>query len=122
MSRSRTQPLLAWQRSLYQDNHTTRASLIIHAVTCPMFIAGNLALIAAPFASGWLALSGLVTSAVAMAAQGRAHKMEAVPPVPFDGALDALSRIFAEQWITFPRFVLDGGFAAAWARTRGSAG
>ena len=25
-----------------------------------------------------------------------------------------LARIFAEQWITFPRFVLGGGFARAW--------
>lgn len=112
----RTQPLLAWQRSLYDDNHTTRRSLVVHALTNPMFIAGNLALAAAPFASGWLALTGALMSVVAIAAQGRAHAREPVAPVPFDGPADAVARIFAEQWITFPRFVIDGGFARAWRR------
>lgn len=52
--------------------------------------------------------------AAAVAAQGRGHAREATRPVPFRGAADVAVRIVVEQWVTFPRFVLSGGFAAAW--------
>ena len=48
--------------------------------------------------------------AVSMILQGRGHKGEAVPPAPFSSPANALSRIFLEQWITFPRFVLTGAW------------
>jgi hypothetical protein len=53
-----------------------------------------------------------------MAVQGRGHRLEKNAPVPFRGPLDVLARIFVEQWVTFPRFVLSGGFARAWRATR----
>ncbi|MFY0580939.1 hypothetical protein ACN28S_47860 [Cystobacter fuscus] len=68
---------------------------------------------AAPFTSFAWALPGVVAMVGAMAAQGRGHRMESVAPVPFRGPWDVLARIFAEQWVTFPRFVLSGGFARA---------
>jgi hypothetical protein len=110
----RSQPLLQWQRSLYDDNHTGRGTLLVHALTNPLFLLGNLALVTSPVTSLWAALAGLAMMAVAMAAQGKTHARERVAPVPFDGPLDAAARIFAEQWVTFPRFVMDGGFARAW--------
>jgi hypothetical protein len=33
-----------------------------------------------------------------------------VPPEPFTGPLNAVARIFLEQWITFPLFVLSGSW------------
>jgi hypothetical protein len=63
---------------------------------------------------GLTALGGLVLLPLAMAAQGRGHRLEKVPPAPFAGPLDVVARIFAEQLITFPRFVLSGGFTRAW--------
>jgi hypothetical protein len=54
--------------------------------------------------------------AVSMALQGRGHRGEVNPPVPFSGAGNALARIFLEQWITFPRFVLTGGWWQAFRR------
>jgi len=53
---------------------------------------------------------------LAMALQGRGHRRESEPPAPFEGWLDAILRIFAEQLITFPRFVLSGEFARSWRR------
>ena len=111
---NRGQPLIPWQWSLYPDNHRARRNLVLHVLTVPLFQAGGLALLAAPFVSGWLALGGVVAMALAMAVQGAGHRGESVPPVPFAGPLDALSRIFVEQWITFPRYVLSGRFAARW--------
>ena len=57
-----------------------------------------------------LALGGMLLS---IALQGRGHRSEFVPPEPFVGPGDAISRILLEQWITFPRFVLSGGWLRA---------
>ena len=40
----------------------------------------------------------------------RNRRRERETPVPFDGAVDFVSRFVAEQWVTFPRFVLSGGW------------
>jgi hypothetical protein len=51
---------------------------------------------------------------VAFVLQAVGHKREANAPEPFRSPLDVLARILVEQFITFPRFVLSGGFARAW--------
>ncbi|HEX6239498.1 MAG TPA: hypothetical protein VFZ61_01340, partial [Polyangiales bacterium] len=58
-------------------------------------------------------LGGGLAMLLAMAAQGSGHRHEANPPPPFRGPLDVVLRIFAEQWITWPRFVLSGGLRRA---------
>jgi hypothetical protein len=103
----------AWQWGLYPDGHKTKTNLIIHILTVPMFQLGFLSLLSTPLV-GWSGLSGLVGMVIAVAAQGRGHKGEPTAPVPFLGPLDMLSRLFFEQWVTFPRFVLSGGFGRAW--------
>jgi hypothetical protein len=117
-SASRDDGLLAWQWSLYNDNHRDHRNLIIHAFTNPLFLAGTIAIPLAIATRWWLAPIGLVMMGLAMALQGRGHKLEAVPPVPFRGPGDVIARIFVEQWITFPRYVLSGGFARAWREAR----
>jgi hypothetical protein len=114
MSTTRDEPILSWQWKLYPDNHRNRSTLAVHAVTNPLFLAGNLAIAAAPVTSWSNALVGLVVSGFAFALQGRTHRRERVAPEPFLGAGDVVKRVFAEQWITWPRFVLTGGFARAW--------
>jgi hypothetical protein len=106
--------ILSWQWSLYADGHRDRRNLALHAATVPVFMAGTLLVVAAPLVAVWTALAGAAAMAGAMAAQGRGHRGEAVAPVPFAGPADLLARIFLEQWVTFPRFVLSGGFARAW--------
>jgi hypothetical protein len=99
----------------YSAVHASRANLLLHAVTVPIFCAGTVAVLAAPFASAWLAL-GAVGMLAALAAQGRGHRAEPNRPAPFRGPGDFVARIFFEQWVTFPRYVLSGGFACAWRR------
>ena len=113
--------LLAWQWQLYGDNHVDRRNLALHIVTNPLFLLGNVfaaASAAAAVAYDVRCAAGVVVGAaasvLAVALQGRGHRGEAVAPVPFDGAGDVVSRIFVEQWITFPRYVLSGRFAQAW--------
>ena len=106
--------LLKWQWSLYPDAHQDRRNLALHVATAPLFELGTLALIVSPVAGWPLAAAGALGMLTAVVAQGRGHKLEAVAPAPFRGAADVAARLFVEQWITFPRFVLSGRFARAW--------
>lgn len=106
--------LLHWQWQGYARNHQARSNLLLHIVLVPLFLAGNIALVIGVVRlSMWLALAGIVASFISIALQGRSHKVERNPPEPFTGAGNALSRIFLEQWVTSPRFVLSGGWLRA---------
>jgi uncharacterized membrane protein YGL010W len=111
--------LIAWQWRDYGRNHTDRLSLVLHMVGVPMFIAGVLAAARHLVHGEWFgAAIALVVVAVGFAIQGIGHKREAEPPVPFDGPADFVSRIFIEQFVTFPRFVLTGHWLRHLAGTR----
>ena len=68
----------------------------------------------------WIeAVAGAACTFLSIALQGRGHRREEpVPPVPFSSSGNALARIFLEQWITFPRFVLSGGWSRALREAR----
>jgi hypothetical protein len=108
--------LLTWQLSNYPDAHRTHNNLVVHLLTVPLFMGGTVA-IALAWLSPWL-LFGVAAMMLSMVLQGRGHAHEPAPPRPFRGVRDVIVRIFAEQWITFPRFVLSGGFARAWRSDR----
>ncbi|WP_156341324.1 hypothetical protein [Pseudanabaena sp. 'Roaring Creek'] len=40
--------------------------------------------------------------------QGKGHSLEKHTAEPFSSPINGIMRIFLEQWITFPRFVLSG--------------
>jgi hypothetical protein len=75
---------------------------------------GTIVMVAEPLLGAWWAVGGGAAMVGAMALQGRTHRLEATAPVPFRGPLDIVTRILAEEWITFPRFVLNGEFGRAW--------
>lgn len=98
----------------YPRYHQSRPNLLLHIVLVPLFLAGNVGLLAALIERRWLgAIAAAALMVVSLAMQGRAHRMEPVAPEPFASPRDALSRIFLEQWVTFPRFVLSGGWTRA---------
>lgn len=109
----RSSGLLRRQWDSYGIYHQNRANLIIHVVAVPAFMLGN-ALVVAGAAMLWPTLSaaGIVLTIGSIAAQGRGHRAETVPTQPFAGAGDFVKRLFVEQWITFPRFVLSGRWRA----------
>jgi hypothetical protein len=112
-SADRSPNLIAWQWSTYASAHRSRANLVLHALTVPLFLAGTIGVVASPFTHGWSAL-GAVGMVLALALQGRGHAGEDARPIPFASPWDFVARFFSEQWVNFPRFVLSGGFAAAW--------
>ena len=112
--------LLAWQWSDYPAKHRSRANLLIHIVAVPLFQLATLVLIYGALQRSALlviiAAGGLI---VALGLQGRGHRLEPEAPAPFRSPGDAVRRIIAEQWITFPRFVVSGAW---WRNLRGARG
>ncbi|MGC4052575.1 MAG: DUF962 domain-containing protein [Paludibaculum sp.] len=118
---SREGGLLAWQWRGYARNHRDRLNLLLHFVAVPMFIAGALATVVQLAHGLWISAAiAFATMAVAFALQGIGHKREAEAPVPFDGPLDFVSRVFVEQFVTFPRFLLSGDWMRQMARAEDS--
>ena len=105
--------LLKWQWTNYPLAHRARRNLVIHALTMPLFFVGSVLVIAA-IRVPILVIPGVVFTAGTVAAQGRGHRGETNAPIPFEGPLDVVTRLFVEQWVTFPRFVISGGFLRAW--------
>ncbi len=107
--------LLAWQWGLYAAGHRDRLSLLLHVATAPLFWIGTVLIVSAILrGQAGALLSGLALWLAALLAQGRGHAREREPPVPFGGPIDFASRFFVEQFVTFPRFVLSGGWLSAW--------
>lgn len=106
--------LLRWQWDGYARYHRSRANLLLHIVVVPLFLAGNVSLLAGLVTLAWAPIVvGLAATGVSLALQGRGHRTEPVPPEPFTGPANAAARLLCEQWITFPRFVLTGGWLRA---------
>lgn len=110
--------LLEWQWGYYANVHRDRRSLAIHLATNPLFIAGVIAVPAGLITLQWLTVVfGVVVMPLAIFLQGLGHKMEKEQPPALKGPLDVIGRIFAEQLITFPRYVLGGKLLDAWLAT-----
>ena len=113
--------LLRWQWEGYPKYHQSRPNLLIHIAAVPLFLLGTVALVGAVAQLSLLLLAvALGCILVAVALQGRGHRSEPVPPEPFSGPLNFVSRLFFEQWVTFPRFVFSGGWLAALRKARES--
>jgi uncharacterized membrane protein YGL010W len=108
--------LLAWQWANYPAGHTDRKNLAIHIATTPLFLGGTVLAVVDLFIAPGYVLVGLAAMIVAVALQLRGHKLERNAPLPFAGPVDVVARLFVEQWVTFPRFVISGGFARAWRK------
>jgi hypothetical protein len=79
-----------------------------------LFIVGTVALVGAIAKLSVLLLAvALGCILVSVALQGRGHRLEPVPPQPFSGPVNFVSRLFLEQWVTFPRFVLSASWLEA---------
>ena len=111
--------LLQWQYASYEKFHRSRANLLIHILAVPMVLISNVALVMGLFRERWLSVGiNLVLIVIFVALQSLGHGREAHPSQPFTGATNAITRIFLEQWITFPRFVISGGWWRALRRSQ----
>ena len=112
--------LLAWQWSDYSAKHQDRGNLLLHIVVVPLFQLGTLALVYGVAAGGvGVAVLGAAAMLGSIVVQGRGHRCERETPTPFTGGGDVVTRLLVEQWVTFPRFVLSGGWYRNLRRARG---
>jgi hypothetical protein len=108
------QQLLKWQWEGYPQFHQDKLNLVIHIVAVPVFV-GSLFNVVWSLAHLWFVSAAIsaVGMGVAFAVQGFGHGREKTPSIPFDGAGDAVTRIFVEQLITFWRYVFSGQWWSA---------
>jgi hypothetical protein len=112
--------LLSWQWQGYPRYHQSRTNLLLHIVTVPLFMAATVTLVAALLLLSWkLLVAAVVGIVVTLVVEGRGHKLEPVPSEPFTGSANFVGRFFFEHWITFPRFVVSGGWWRNLTRTHG---
>lgn len=107
--------LLQWQWNGYSDFHRSRRNLLIHIIVVPLFLVANANLIIQLIHHNYiLATLSVLVMIFSLAMQGRGHKLESTPSIPFSSPFNAIGRLFLEQWINFPRFVLTGAWWCAW--------
>ena len=113
--------LLKWQWQGYAKYHQNTTNLLLHIFAVPLFILANvLAIVAVVKLSLLLFIAAILGLVVSVIIQGRGHRLEPIPPEPFAGPANVLGRLFFEQWVTFPRFVLSGGWSRNLAHARKS--
>jgi len=111
--------LIQWQWDGYHEYHQSKTNLLIHIVAVPMLLGANVSLLWSLLHMAWLgAGASLAIMIISLVLQGRGHKMEVTPSIPFSSPINAISRLFVEQWINFPRFVLTGGWWRAYQAAR----
>ena len=113
-SKMKLRDLIAWQWDDYSRAHRSRSNLIIHIVAVPVFLLSNIALVLSIMTSHWkLAAVFFLAMLTAFAVQGIGHSKEDERPAAFSSPWNMVLRTFLEQWVTFPRFVLSGGWFLA---------
>ena len=81
----------------------------------PLFIIAFLLIVSGVFSLslGDVAI-GIIGLLAALGLQRHGHSLEAQASEPFSDRKDAVSRLLVEQFLTFPRFFLSGGWWRAW--------
>lgn len=116
--------LLDKQWSDYSERHRNKVNLLIHIVTVPLIwwaviqSVGGLILILIGVGGLAMLVYAVILIAIALFAQRHGNGMEEIKPAPFTNAKDFAMNAAAEQFVTFPRFVLSGG----WLRNLQTAG
>lgn len=103
---------IGWQWKGYAKYHQNKGNLLVHVFAVPliwfsvvMFVYGILKFSLVAVFLGFIAIF------VSLILQNIGHKREQNPAVPFENKTDFLKRLLCEQFVTFPRFILTGGWS-----------
>ena len=105
--------LLSWAWEETPLVHKNAANLLIHLFAVPLFVIGNLLLIAGVVFDLWLLIAAISCIVVSLTLQKFGHSLEQNPVHPFSGPRDFLRRIYAEQFCNFWRFLFSGQWYAS---------
>jgi len=110
-------PLESFER--YVAGHADRLNLLVHLLAVPAFVLGAIGATAAMATGRWaLVVPAIGLVGVSLGLQGICHRREAIPPAPFTGPSDFLTRILREQFLTWWRFLLNGSWLRQWRLSR----
>jgi uncharacterized membrane protein YGL010W len=99
----------------YAQVHTHRINLLIHLIAVPLFIAAHFGLVSAIAQRKPLpALMWVSLAVVSLGMQRQGHALESQKPAPFRNGFNFVTRLYTEQFYTFPKFVLSGKFRENW--------
>lgn len=102
---------IRWQWSGYRATHQNKTNLLIHLIAVPLFMAATVMAVSALVSlSVSLLVASMLGLVLSLIMQRIGHQREPLQPEPFHGGVDFACRILIEQWITFPRYVLTGGW------------
>lgn len=88
---------------------------MLHLLAVPLFILAFLLIVTGVFGLSFVNFAiGIVGLLAALGLQRHGHTLEKQASEPFSGRKDAVSRLLVEQFVTFPRFLLSGGWWRAW--------
>lgn len=102
------------QWSDYSERHQNKVNLLIHIVTVPLVwiaaiqVIGALLLMLTGVGGFTILVWAAILIAIALFAQSHGNSMEAVKPAPFGDWKGFAINAAAEQFVTFPRFVVTG--------------
>jgi hypothetical protein len=103
----------------YARTHTHQTNLLIHLVAVPLFILAHVGLVAAiAYRKPVSALTCVGLAVVSLGLQRKGHALEAQVPKPFSSGWDFATRLYTEQFYTFPKFLLSGDFQKNWLGTQ----
>ena len=105
--------LVSWAWRETPPVHKNAANLLIHLFAVPLFVVGNVLLVAGVVFDLWLPIAAILCIVVSLALQKFGHSLERNQPPPFAGSRDFLRRIYAEQFCNFWRFLLSGQWYAS---------
>ena len=99
----------------YSHVHANRTNLLIHSVAVPLFILAHVGLGAAiTYRKPLPALTCVGVAMASLGLQRKGHDLEVQAPEPFSSGRNFATRLYTEQFYTFPKFVLSGEFQKNW--------
>ena len=100
----------------YSHVHAHRTNLLIHSVAVPLFILAHVGLVVAiAYRKPLPALACVGVAVTSLGAQRKGHDLEVQSPEPFSSGWNFATRLYTEQFYTFPKFVLSGEFQKSWS-------
>ena len=92
-----------------------KMNFILLGIGMAIIIIGFLLIVSGVFSLSLVSFAvGIVGILAGLALQRHGHSLEAEASEPFSDRKDAVQRLVVEQFLTFPRFVLSGGWWRAW--------
>jgi len=99
----------------YSHTHAHRTNLLIHLVAVPLFILAHVGLVVAiSYRKPFPALTCVGVAVASLGLQRKGHALEGQAPEPFSSGWNFATRLYVEQFYTFPKYVLSGEFQKNW--------